>query len=269
MPDGLSRAERLSSAQAQFERVMTIPAPDPSGAFMETGTLGFVFGELWQRAGLSLKDRRWITLTCAGVTGSATPIETHVWAALKSGDITYSEYDEFVLHFATQLGWPKASVLHVQGILSAFKLADEQQVPLEPYDYEPLGDIESRQERLAAGAETYRRVHGRAPSEHTSSLATDATLGFLYGEVWSRTTHLTRRERRIISICCTTAAQAADQTAEHLEAALSQGELTVRELQEIALHVGVYLGWIQARQLNELVTQAARSSSNEMPGPRA
>src|ERR1700712_6132453 len=103
---------------AEYEHVMCTPAPAPISAYADAGVTGYVFGEMWRRGVLTPRDRRWITLTCVGAAGSITPIETHVYAALKSGDITYSEFDEFVLHFGTQAGLPKDSALHMYGMMS-------------------------------------------------------------------------------------------------------------------------------------------------------
>ena len=80
---------------------MTTPSPDPSSAYIDAGVIGFVFGEMWRRGVLTARDRRFITLACLGSTDAGFPIETHVWAALNSGDINAEEFDEFVLHFAT------------------------------------------------------------------------------------------------------------------------------------------------------------------------
>ncbi len=74
---------------------MTTPSPDPTSAYIDVGVIGFVFGEMWRRGVLTPRDRRWITLSCLGYTGSSYPIETHVWAALNSGDINLEEFDEF------------------------------------------------------------------------------------------------------------------------------------------------------------------------------
>ena len=126
MSEWSSSGERRADARAEYERIMTTASPDPIGAYIETGVIGYVFGEMWRRGVLTARDRRWITLSCVGAAGAVTPIETHVWAALNSDDITYAEFDEFVLHFGTQLGWPKASVLQMHGMMAAFKLADEE-----------------------------------------------------------------------------------------------------------------------------------------------
>ena len=120
------RDERQAAARAEYERIMTTPSPDPSSAYIDVGVIGFVFGEMWRRGVLSARDRRFITLACLGSTDASFPIETHVWAALHSGDINAEEFDEFVLHFATQLGWPKASVLSMHGMMATAKLAEQR-----------------------------------------------------------------------------------------------------------------------------------------------
>src|SRR3954454_23924043 len=151
MSEWTNRDERQADARAEFERIMTTDSPSPMGAYIETGVIGFVFGEMWRRGVLTPRDRRFITLACVGAAGAITPIETHVWAALNSDDLTYAEFDEFVLHFATQLGWPKASVMQMHGMFAAIKLAEARGVDLAPHDYElwadPTDDDDTRRQR--------------------------------------------------------------------------------------------------------------------------
>src|SRR5690349_16305584 len=142
---------RRADARAEYERIMTTPSPDPMGAYLEAGVIGYVFGEMWRRGVLTARDRRFITLSCVGAAGAITPIETHVWAALNSDDLTYAEFDEFVLHFATQLGWPKASVLQMHGMMSLFKLAEERERPLEQHDFERWVDPTDDEARRRRG----------------------------------------------------------------------------------------------------------------------
>lgn len=81
------RDERQAAARAEYEHIMTTPSPDPTSAYIDVGVIGFVFGEMWRRGVLTARDRRWITLSCLGSMDSSYPMETHVWAALNSGDI--------------------------------------------------------------------------------------------------------------------------------------------------------------------------------------
>jgi 4-carboxymuconolactone decarboxylase len=260
-----NRAERQATARAEYERIMTSASPDPAGAYIETGVIGFVFGEMWRRGVLTARDRRFITLACVGAVGAITPIETHVWAALNSGDLTYAEFDEFVLFFGTQLGWPKASVLTVHGMTAAFRLADERGVPFEQHDFERWVEPVDDDTRRAHGEAAYLDVHGVAGPAAATAFRGRAYLDFLYGEIWTRRKYLTRRDRRIVSICCAAAAGVDDEVAEHLRAALAMQELTYEELQELVVHYGVYLGWLLGRRLDDLLAAAARDADIETP----
>jgi 4-carboxymuconolactone decarboxylase len=46
-----------------------------------------------------------------GNSSSPTPIRSHVWSAMASGNATREEMFEFVLQFAIHAGWPRASVM--------------------------------------------------------------------------------------------------------------------------------------------------------------
>jgi 4-carboxymuconolactone decarboxylase len=105
-------AERLERGRQRFREVMGWEFPAGQEPFSEQGVLGTVFAELWTRPGLADRDRRWISITCVCAAGSDAPIRQHIEAALDSGDITFDEMTEFVLHFAFYAGWPIASTAH-------------------------------------------------------------------------------------------------------------------------------------------------------------
>ena len=67
------RDERQADAAAQYEHIMTTPAPPAIGAYIDAGVIGFVFGEMWRRGVLTPRDRRWVTLACVGVAGAPDP----------------------------------------------------------------------------------------------------------------------------------------------------------------------------------------------------
>lgn len=105
--------QRRADGRKTWREVMVSEPPPDSTAYQANGILDFVFGVVWNRPGLSRRDRRWITLTAVGAADTMLPIESHVRAAMLSGDCTYEEMREFILHFAVYLGWPKASILNV------------------------------------------------------------------------------------------------------------------------------------------------------------
>jgi 4-carboxymuconolactone decarboxylase len=102
--------QRLETGKRVFREVTGLEPPMGSPAF-EASMLPHVFGEIWTRPGLTRKERRWISLTCAATSGAALPIEAHVRGALKSGDITLDELNEWVLQMAQYVGWPTGAVL--------------------------------------------------------------------------------------------------------------------------------------------------------------
>jgi 4-carboxymuconolactone decarboxylase len=105
----MTPAERDRFGAEWFEYTMTTPAPPADSPYRAAGIRNFVFAEMWSRPGLDMRSRRWITLACVAAADTVVPIKSHVYAALKSGDITFEEIQEFVIHFAVYSGWPKAS----------------------------------------------------------------------------------------------------------------------------------------------------------------
>jgi 4-carboxymuconolactone decarboxylase len=87
------------------------PAPRPDTPYRHAGILNFVFGHVWQRPGLSRRERRIVTLACVALDDAPTPLQSHVTSALHSGDIAKEEMDEIVLHFSVYYGFAKGEAL--------------------------------------------------------------------------------------------------------------------------------------------------------------
>lgn len=104
-------AQRLKEGAESFTAIMLFPSPPPVTPYFEGGILNFVFGEMWMRPGLDQRARRWITLVGVADSSASTPIRTHTYAAMASGNASVSEMQEFVLQYAIHGGWPKASVM--------------------------------------------------------------------------------------------------------------------------------------------------------------
>jgi 4-carboxymuconolactone decarboxylase len=110
-PEPWDPAARLEVGAASFKEHMLFPAPPPKTAYFEGGILNFVFGEMWNRPGLDERSRRWLTLVGVGFSGARTPIRSHVWSAMASGNATEDEMLEFVLQYSIHAGWPHGSVM--------------------------------------------------------------------------------------------------------------------------------------------------------------
>ena len=111
--------------------------------------------------------------------------------------------------------------------------------------------------RRARGQVAYRDVHGVDPPPAHTVFRGHAYLDYLYGEIWTREKYLTRRDRRIISICCSAAVRADADVREHLGSALRNEELTYEELQEVVEHYAVYVGWPLGRHLDDMLLDVA------------
>ncbi|WP_319447973.1 MULTISPECIES: carboxymuconolactone decarboxylase family protein [unclassified Mycobacterium] len=106
-------AARLAVGEQSFKDINCLPyAPVRDNPYQGAGILNFVFGEMWLRPGLGMKERRLVTVACVAFQDAQYPIMSHVYAALKSRDISFDEMDELALHFAAYYGWPKASHLN-------------------------------------------------------------------------------------------------------------------------------------------------------------
>jgi 4-carboxymuconolactone decarboxylase len=105
----MSNDERWARGAAEFTAVTGMPAPERGDDYVADVVIDQVFAEIWTRPGLTRKERRWIAITCACWAGAPFAMETHIGAALNSGDITIEEMREFVVHFAAYAGHPKAT----------------------------------------------------------------------------------------------------------------------------------------------------------------
>ena len=101
--------ERWTRGAETFSDVTGFPAPNRGDDYVADVVIDHVFAEIWTRPGLTRKERRWISITCACMTGAPVAMETHLGAALRSGEISIEELREFVIHFAAYAGYPRAT----------------------------------------------------------------------------------------------------------------------------------------------------------------
>ena len=103
--------QRLQRGAEEFADVNLVPAPGRDTPYNQAGILNFVFGHVWQRPGLSRRERRIITVACVAIDDSPLPLFSHVTSALHSGDLTKEEMDEIVLQFSAYYGFAKGEAL--------------------------------------------------------------------------------------------------------------------------------------------------------------
>jgi 4-carboxymuconolactone decarboxylase len=66
-----------------------------------------VYGDLWERPGLSKRDRSLVTLAALIATYRPEQLETHLTRAIGNG-VTKDEITEVITHLAFYAGWPSA-----------------------------------------------------------------------------------------------------------------------------------------------------------------
>lgn len=87
--------DRRTSGTEMFEVVNGFPAP-PADSPYRAAVVEWVFGDLWCRPGISRRDRRLLSITCAALSGAPFALATHVSTALQSGDLVPAELDGVV-----------------------------------------------------------------------------------------------------------------------------------------------------------------------------
>ena len=101
--------ERWARGAAVFEQVNGMPAPSRGADALADVVIDQVFAEIWTRPGLTRQERRWIAITCACMAGAPVAMHAHIGAALRTGDLSIEQLEEFVVHFAVYAGYPKAT----------------------------------------------------------------------------------------------------------------------------------------------------------------
>lgn len=94
-----------------WDRVMRSPREivDPEPGSYQDITRTVLFGDIWQRPHLTLRERRLIVLTLLAVYGRDDPLGYHLAGALRSGDLDPDALHEIVIQLAFYAGWPAAS----------------------------------------------------------------------------------------------------------------------------------------------------------------
>lgn len=249
MTESYGRSQRGETLAAE---VLTRPLPTQDSPLLQASR-DFVFGEVWDRPGLSRRDRIWATLTSLGAADAVQPMRTYLRAALASGIATREELDEFVLHFAVYCGWPKASCLQSLLDETIEILNKEGLIDLPPRALQPFAPGKPADLRVAGGQASFERIMAIPAPPRNSAYYHAGILNFVFGEMWDRP-GLDQRARRIITVVAVAVSDAEIPILSHVYAAMKTGDLSFEELGELVLHFAVYSGWAKAEAL-ELARQ--------------
>jgi 4-carboxymuconolactone decarboxylase len=97
---------RHEAGLAKFEELFALKVPDngDNGLWGQVA-IDLLFGEIWTRPGLTLRDRSMITVATLIVQGRCEELELHLRGALNVG-ISENEINEMITHLSFYAGFP-------------------------------------------------------------------------------------------------------------------------------------------------------------------
>jgi 4-carboxymuconolactone decarboxylase len=107
----MSQSERYLRGAQKFTEVIGQAPPEmgEKGSDFLTLTIENLFADVWAREGLSVRDRRLVTLTVLTLLTKEDSLLGHLRQALKSGDLSKKEIEELMIHLTAYAGWPVGS----------------------------------------------------------------------------------------------------------------------------------------------------------------
>jgi 4-carboxymuconolactone decarboxylase len=110
---------------AKMNEVYAWDMPDMPGEFFAL-TVDHLFGSIWTRPGLSMRDKRLMTLSVVTALGLQDLMEVQVNAALQNGELTEDELDEIAIFLTHYVGFPLGSGLNgvIQRVVAKRKKAE-------------------------------------------------------------------------------------------------------------------------------------------------
>ena len=111
--DGDPYAALRARSKAGWEAVMQTPQEAADAAPGSYGDLSnsILMGDIWQRPGLTLRERRLVVLTLLAAYGRTEPMTYHLRGGLRSGDLDAESLEALVVQIAFYGGWPMSSTL--------------------------------------------------------------------------------------------------------------------------------------------------------------
>jgi 4-carboxymuconolactone decarboxylase len=101
--------ESIAKGSEVFEKLMGWKL-DPKNVKEDFAriTMGNLFGDVWTRPGLELRERSMITVAALIILGREVELKVHMRGALNVG-ITREKIQEMIIHLAHYGGWPVAA----------------------------------------------------------------------------------------------------------------------------------------------------------------
>jgi 4-carboxymuconolactone decarboxylase len=193
-----------------------------------------LIGSVWERPGLSKRDRSLVTMAALIALGQPAGLRYYADLALKNG-VTPAEISETITHLAYYAGWGNAmaAVPPVAEVFAAHGVGEDSLPPVLP---EPLP--------LDEAAEAQRK---QTVSENFGAVApglVEDTTNYLFRDLWLRP-GLAPRDRSLITVAALIASGQVAQVPYHLNRAMDNG-LTQEQAAEVINQLAFYAGWPKA-----------------------
>lgn len=233
----------LATAEAQ-------QPPPPPGAYDAAPYLGsirntYLYGDIWERPGLSARDRSMITVAVNQALYATNELKLHMGRALDNG-VTQTELSEIIAHVLWYSGFPTG----VNAARVAAEVFEERGLPATP------PGASSRQPPLDPELE----FPGAFPQ---TPYLRDLLNQIVYAETWTRP-ELSPRDRSMITVAVGTALYASSEVRYHVGRALDNG-VTPEEIGEIITHVTFYSGFPTGVNAARVAQQVMESRGIELP----
>ena len=245
----------MTTADDLYRRVM-MAEPRSSPSPLAQAAHDHRFQNIWNRPNLSVRERRIVSLVCVSWAVDVEAMNAHVYAALKSEDLTIEQLNEFTLHFAVYCGWPKASQVEMSVRTQWQVLHDERGEPAPPFPQFQLDDLGPADpaQRIADGMQSFEAINLVPPPPSDSPYFFAGILNFVFGHVWLRP-GLTRRERRLITVPCVGVAESPTPIWSHVTSALGSGDLSLADMHEVIVQFSAYADAPRAEALRAIAQQ--------------
>lgn len=226
--------------------------PPPPGAYDAAPYLGQVrnevlFGDIWERPGLSKRDRSLVTIAVNQAQYTTEEIRLHVERGLDNG-LTQNEIAELIAHVLVYSGFPTG----VNAARAATEVFRARGLPAQPAGSTPRN-------REPVAPPEYPNAFPASP--YLTALLND----FVYGELWERP-DLSKRDRSLATIAVAQTMNASSELRSHLGRALDNG-VTQEEIAEVITHVAFYAGFPSAMSASRVA--AALFETRGLPVPQA
>ncbi|MBR0754152.1 carboxymuconolactone decarboxylase family protein [Bradyrhizobium jicamae] len=229
---GASAAERtITEGANRMPTSADIRAVAPA---LETYAQQVIRGDLWNRPGLSPRDRSVVTVAALIARDQTVELPHYLALALDNG-VKPAEVSEIITHLAFYTGWANAmdAIPAAREVFVNRNIGADQLPPVAGPKL-PLDEAAERQRATRVG-EQFGQITPRL---------VNYTTDVLFRDLWLRP-DLAPRDRSLVTVSALIATGQVAQVTYHLNRAMDNG-LTRDEAGELLGHLAFYAGWPNA-----------------------